>query len=99
MQKSNDFEVALHTESVSPDNKIRQILEVLLLYDPAIETHDVVWEFNGKSRTIKKFEEFPYYLYKAIWDADFKVCYCPKSLSLTQFRPFNGPPIKTTRQC
>ena len=75
MQKSNDFEVALHTEPVSPDNKIRQILEVLLLYDPAIETHDVVWEFNGKSRMIKKFEEFPYYLYKAIWDADFKVSY------------------------
>merc|ERR1711892_1514634 len=71
MQKSNDYEVALHTD-ITPDNKIRQILEVLLLYDPCIETHDVAWEFNGKVRNIKKFEEFPYYLYKAIWDADFK---------------------------
>ena len=74
MQKSNDYEVALHTD-ITPDNKIRQILEVLLLYDPCIETHDVAWEFNGKVRNIKKFEEFPYYLYKAIWDADFKVCF------------------------
>ena len=60
-------------QTVDPDNKIRQLLEVLLLYDPSIEAHDVLWEFNGKTRTIKKFEEFPYYLYKAIWDEDFKV--------------------------
>ena len=60
-------------QTVGPDNKIRQLLEVLLLYDPSIEAHDVLWEFNGKTRTIKKFEEFPYYLYKAIWDEDFKV--------------------------
>ena len=53
--------------------KIRKILEVLLLYDPSIETNDEWWEFNGQQRKIKKFEEFPYYLYKAIWDDDFHV--------------------------
>ena len=44
--------------------------------DLSIDDDDVFWEFGNKPPIcIKLFEEFPYYLYKAVWDEDFEVIF------------------------
>lgn len=52
--------------------KIKDILKVLLLKDLSIEDEETTWEYMNKNLKIKMFEEFPYYLYKAVWDDHFQ---------------------------
>jgi hypothetical protein len=48
------------------------VTRVLTIKDLSIEDETVIWEYGQTHVPIKAFEEFPYYLYKAIWDYDFK---------------------------
>jgi len=54
------------------ESKIQQILSVLVCQDLSISDVDVYWYFERTRESIKRFEEFPYYLYKAVWDEDFE---------------------------
>lgn len=70
---SQELSQYAYTETSEDEHqKLKMILEVLVLKDLSIAEHDVKWEFGQKVHQIKEFEEFPYYLYKAVWDDDFE---------------------------
>lgn len=60
------------TEDEPTNEKIKQILSVLLVADLSISDDPSAWIFERTCELIKTFEEFPYFLYKAVWDEEFE---------------------------
>lgn len=65
-----------HVQDEDMTLKLKEILRVLLCKDLTIEAEPVPWVHKFGTKTLKdeiaEFEEFPYYLYKAVWDDDFE---------------------------
>jgi len=71
--RRNEYQDQIHGyEPETVAVKIKDILKVLVLKDLSIEDEETQWEYMSKNVKIKLFEEFPYYLYKAVWDDDFQ---------------------------